>query len=619
MSQGPRPQLGCTVLGGGRAEFFVWAPRAGKVELHIVEPNERRIEMRPAGNGYYHLETVGIAPGNLYFFRLDDRAGRPDPASRLQPRGVHGPSAVVDPNFDWSDAGWRGLPLEDYLFYEIHVGAFTPEGTLDAIVERLDDLRDLGVTAIELMPLAQFPGTRNWGYDGVHPFAVQASYGGPHGLKRLVDACHRRGMAVVLDVVYNHLGPEGNYLSEFGPYFTDRYRTPWGDAINFDGPWSDEVRRYFIDNALAWITDFHIDALRLDAVHAIVDPSARPFLEELGARVDERAAELGRSVQVIAESDRNDARLVRKRELGGLGLDGSWNDDFHHAVHALLTGERSGYYLDFGSVADLAKAFQENFVYSGQYSAYRRRRHGNSARDIPARRFVVFAQNHDQVGNRMLGERLSALASFEDLKLAAGLTLLSPFLPLLFMGEEYGETAPFLYFVSHDDRDLIEAVRRGRREEFAAFGWPGPPPDPQDESTFLCSKIDWRLRSAPRHSTLYRFYGELVRLRRRLPALAAGDMEKLQAIAQEEEKTLVIHRSYGQSEALAAFHFGEGTARITLPAEPGAWEKELDSAEEQWLGSGSAAPARIESGRELAFVLAAKSFVVYKKTGTVQS
>jgi maltooligosyltrehalose trehalohydrolase len=619
MSQEPRPQLGCTVLGGGRAEFSVWAPRPGKVELHIVEPEERRIEMRPAGRGYHHVETEGVAPGSLYFFRVDDRADRPDPASRLQPLGVHGPSAVVDPHFDWGDAGWRGLSLEDYLFYEIHVGAFTPEGTLDAIVERLDDLRDLGVTAIELMPLAQFPGTRNWGYDGVQPFAVQSSYGGPQALKRLVDACHRRGMAVVLDVVYNHLGPEGNYLSEFGPYFTDRYRTPWGEAVNFDGPWSDEVRRYFIENALVWITDFHIDALRLDAVHAIVDPSARPFLEELGARVHERAAELVRLVHVIAESDRNDARLVREPGRGGLGLDGSWNDDFHHAVHALLTGERNGYYLDFGSVGDLAKAFQENFVYSGQYSAYRRRSHGNSARDIPASRFVVFAQNHDQVGNRMLGERLSALASFEDLKLAAGLTLFSPFLPLLFMGEEYGETAPFLYFVSHNDRDLIEAVRRGRREEFAAFGWPDAPPDPQSESTFFRSKIDWQLRSAPRHSTLCRFHRELIRLRQSLPALSARNTEKPRAIAREEEKTLTIFRSCGSSEAFLAFHFGAAPACIALPTEPGIWEKEIDSAEERWLGAGSSAPARIESGPQRTFTLAPKSFVVYKKTGAIQS
>ncbi|MDE3136016.1 MAG: malto-oligosyltrehalose trehalohydrolase [Acidobacteriota bacterium] len=619
MRQEPGPQLGCTVLGGGRAGFLVWAPRAEKVELHIAEPDERRIEMRAAGRGYHHVVAEDVAPGSLYFFRLDDRAERPDPASRLQPLGVHGPSAVVDPNFEWGDAGWRGLPLEDYLLYEIHVGAFTPEGTLDAIVERLDDLRDLGVTAIELMPLAQFPGTRNWGYDGVHPFAVQASYGGPRSLKRLVDACHRRAMAVALDVVYNHLGPEGNYLSEFGPYFTDRYRTPWGEAVNFDGPWSDEVRRYFIENALVWITDFHIDALRLDAVHAIVDPSARPFLEELGAPVHQRAAELGRRVQVFAESDRNDARLVRERDRGGLGLDGSWNDDFHHAVHALLTGERNGYYLDFGSVADLAKALHENFVFSGQYSAYRRRSHGNSASDIPASRFVVFAQNHDQVGNRMLGERLSTLVSFEHLKLAAGLTLLSPFLPLLFMGEEYGETAPFLYFVSHNDRDLIEAVRRGRREEFAAFGWSGAPPDPQAESTFLRSKIDWQLRSAPRNSALCQFHRELIRLRRSLPALGGRNAEKLQAIAQEEERALVISRSCGSSEAFLAFHFGGEATHIAVPAEPGVWEKEIDSADERWLGAGTAAPERFESGPRRTLTLAAKSFVVYKKVGAVQS
>ncbi len=614
MVKEPRGQLGCTVCAEGRVEFLVWAPRVESVQLHLIEPEERLIEMTAGERGYHHLTVEGVAPGSLYFFRPSGGPDRPDPASRFQPRGVHGPSAIVDPCFEWTDKGWQGLPLDEYLFYEIHVGTFTPEGTLDAIHTRLDELVDLGVTAIELMPLAQFPGTRNWGYDGVHPFAVQASYGGPEAMKRLVDACHARHLAVTLDVVYNHLGPEGNYLSEFGPYFTDRYRTPWGEAINYDGPWSDEVRRYFIENALTWITDFHVDALRLDAVHAIVDPSARPFLEELGACVHERAGRLGRRVQVIAESDRNDARLVRERECGGLGLDGVWNDDFHHAVHALLTRERTGYYVDFGSIGQLATAFNEHFIYSGEYSAYRGRRHGNFARDIPGRRFVVFSQNHDQVGNRMRGERLSALGSFDDLKLAAGLTLLSPFLPLLFMGEEYGEKAPFPYFVSHGDRDLIEAVRRGRRQEFAAFGWPGQPPDPQDEETFLRAKLDWQLRAAARHSTLCRFYRDLIRLRRRLPALADCSTENLRAIPQEEESALIVFRKRGESEVLMLFHFGSRPARVELPIASGVWQQEFNSAAEQWLG-GSTAPARLDAQRERTLETGPRSFLIYRKVG----
>jgi maltooligosyltrehalose trehalohydrolase len=605
--------VGCRFLGDGRVEFLVWAPRAEKVEVHVVEPGERMIPLRAGERGYHHAVAEGVEPGSLYFYRLGGTTDRPDPASRWQPRGVHGPSAVVDGRFEWTDADWKGLAREEYLLYEIHVGTFTREGTFDAILPRLDELKALGVTAIELMPVAEFPGSRNWGYDGVYPYAVQSSYGGPEALKRLVDACHARGLAVVLDVVYNHLGPEGNYLSEYGPYFTSRYRTPWGEAINFDGAASDEVRRYFIGNALDWITDYHVDGLRLDAVHAIVDPSARPFLEDLGLAVHQRAAKLGRRVQVMPESDRNDARLVRERERGGLGLDAVWNDDFHHALHTLLTGERAGYYLDFGSVGDLGKAFTEHFVYTGQYSAYRQRGHGNCAADVAASRFIVFAQNHDQVGNRMRGDRLSVLGTFEDAKLAAGVTLLSPYLPLLFMGEEYGETAPFLYFVSHGDRDLIEAVRRGRREEFAAFGWRDNPPDPQAESTFLRSRIDWELRSAPRHSTLCQFYGELIRLRRQVPALADLNTQNLRAVVSEKERALAVFRSAGRSEALAIFHFGDQAARLAVRGAEGAWRKELDSADKRWLGNGSAAPERLRIEGELMLTVSPKSLLVYTR------
>jgi maltooligosyltrehalose trehalohydrolase len=606
------PQLGCRILDRGGAEFLVWAPRAANVELRVVEPSEQRISMREARRGYFHAVVNGVAPGDLYCYRLDDRVERPDPASRLQPRGVHGPSAVTDLRFGWSDGDWKGLALEDYIFYEIHVGTFTPEGTFDGVGRRLDDLVELGVTAIELMPVGQFPGGRNWGYDGVYPFAAHASYGGPAGLQRLVDTCHRRGVAVALDVVYNHLGPEGNYLGDFGPYFTDRYRTPWGDAVNYDGAGSDDVRRYFIENALGWITDFHVDALRLDAVHAIVDNSATPFLEELSAAVHERAQTLGRRVQVIAESDRNDARLVRKRGRGGWGLDGVWNDDLHHAVHTLLTGERSGYYEDFGTVEDLGRAFTDRFAYSGQYSRFRRRRQGNFAGDIAPRRFVVFSQNHDQTGNRMLGERLSALGTLEDLKLAAGVVLLGPFLPLLFMGEEYGERAPFLYFTSHGDAALIEAVRRGRKQEFAAFEWRGEPADPQDEETFLRSKITWEAATSPEQRTLREFYREAIRLRRRTPAIAGKESETMEVSVQGGQKAVVLRRKSGTSEALAAFHFGERDEEIGLPTCSASWEKALDSAEPRWQGRGSAAPARIEASGEPAKVTAsARSVFVY--------
>jgi maltooligosyltrehalose trehalohydrolase len=368
MKQPLSPSLGATYLGDGRCRFRLWAPFAQTAAVRIVAPQERLIPMEPHERGYHEATVDGIEPGNLYIYRLDDGKDRPDPASRFQPRGVHGPSQVMDSSFPWEDDSWSGLPLEQYVIYELHAGTFTPEGTFDAIIAHLDRLKELGVTAIELMPVAQFPGDRNWGYDGVDLFAVQSSYGGPAGLKRLVNACHRHGLAVVLDVVYNHLGPEGNYLADFGPYFTDRYRTPWGQAINFDGPGSDEVRRFFIENALYWTTEFHIDGLRLDALHAVFDSSAQPFLEELAAVVHDEADRMGRRVYLFAESDRNDPRFVRSSDSGGYGLDAHWNDDFHHALYTLLTGEQTGYYQDFGKMEDLAKAFREGFIYSGQYS-----------------------------------------------------------------------------------------------------------------------------------------------------------------------------------------------------------------------------------------------------------
>ncbi len=595
--------LGATYLGEGRTEFLVWAPKVKAVDVHLLDSAERLLPLEKDERDYHHAIVENAVPGTRYSYRLDGGTERPDPASRFQPQGVHGPSEIVDPQFNWQDQDWSGLPIQEYIIYELHVGAFTPEGTLDAAIQQLEELKQLGITAIELMPLAQFPGSRNWGYDGVYPFAVQNSYGGPAALKRFVAACHRLGLAVILDVVHNHLGPEGNYVSDFAPYFTERYRTPWGSAFNLDGPYSDEVRRYLIENALTWIGDFHIDALRLDAIHAIVDPSARPFLEELGVAVHDQARRLNRQVCVIPESDRNDSRVITPRELGGYGLDAQWNDDFHHALHTLVTGETAGYYQDFGKLADLVKAYREGYVYSGQYSSYRRRRHGNSSAHLAPQQFVVFAQNHDQVGNRMLGDRLSQLVPFEALKVVAGAVLLSPFIPLLFMGEEYGETAPFLYFVSHSDADLIEATRKGRQHEFAAFRWQGEIPDPQAEATFLRSKLRRELRREAQHGALAEFYSELIRLRRNLPALARLGKEDLEIDGWEAEKVLLIRRGCEADQVLEIFNFATSSSTLPLPIPPGRWRKMLDSKETRWKGDGSTLPDEIESHGQLNLTL----------------
>lgn len=587
--------LGSTYLGEGRCRFSVWAPRAGSVELNVVVPTQRLIPMQSRPGGYFVLESENIEPGARYFYRLEGDSDRPDPASRFQPEGVHGPSEVIDPRFAWSDEHWRGLPLGSYILYELHPGTFSAEGTLAGVISHLDELKQLGITAIELMPVAQFPGTRNWGYDGVYPFAVQDSYGGPQQLKELVDASHARGLAVVLDVVYNHLGPEGNYLGQFGHYFTDRYRTPWGEAVNFDGPHSDHVRRYFIENALQWVRDYHIDALRLDAVHAIFDESARPFLQELAEAVHDEAERLHRRIYVIEESNKNDARHVRPTEIGGWGLDGVWNDDFHHSVHTLLTGEADGYYADFGRFDQLVKCYREGFVYTGEYSRYRGRRHGVSARDVPAQRFVISTQTHDQVGNRLHGDRLTALVSFEQLKVAAGLMLLSPYLPMLFMGEEYGEKAPFLYFVSHGDPDLVEAVRRGRQQEFASFQWQGSIPDPQAEDTFRRSLLNRRLQDEQQHQRLWQFYRELIRMRRTVPALAYSGKENMQVESWNASRAMFVRRWYGQSETACVFHLSDDGGRIEIPLPQGEWTKSIDSAETSWNGPGTAIDDCVES------------------------
>lgn len=605
-------ELGAVPLDDGRCRFRVWAPLSERVHLHITAPSDSLICMETRQCGY-HTAVVDVQPGARYRYRLADGREFPDPVSRYQPEGVHGPSEVIDTRFDWHDARWFGIPIENYIIYELHAGTFTPEGTFDAIIPHLDELAECGFTAIELMPVAQFPGTRNWGYDGVYPFAVQDSYGGPAGLKRFVDACHARDMAAILDVVYNHIGPEGNYLPQFAPYFTDRYKTPWGSALNFDDAHSDEVRHFFISNALQWIRDYHFDALRLDAVHAILDHSALNVLEELGDAVHGEGTFLNRRVYVIAESALNDTRVIRPSELGGYGLDAQWNDDFHHSLHTLLTREREGYYVDFGDFQHMAQAFSEGFVYSGRYSVTRGRRHGNSSRGIPPVKFVVFAQNHDQIGNRMMGERLGQLVSFEASKLASGAVLLSPFVPLFFMGDEYGETAPFQYFVSHSDPDLVAAVRKGRRAEFASFQWKGEPPDPQDENTFSRSKLKHSLKKEGCHRTLQEFHKELIRLRTSIPALYCLSKEKMDVISLEEDRVLAVRRWNGSSEILTIFNFSDEKKPLFQNIPYGIWRKRLDSSDMRWLGKGTAIPEVVDAGQVRSITLQPQEVVLFEK------
>ena len=577
-----RDRIGPHRLSDGSWEFLLWAPNARSVRLKLCSSKDDLIDMESLAQGYFRTNVAEVDDGAQYLYRLDDQRTLPDPASRFQPQGVHGPSQIVDTaSFHWTDWEWKGICLERSIFYELHVGTYTQEGTFDALIPRLAYLADLGITTIELMPIAQFPGSRNWGYDGVYAFAPQNSYGGPAELQRFVDAAHAHSLAVALDVVYNHLGPEGNYLSAFGPYFTDQYRTPWGQAINFDGHGSDDVRRFFIENALYWLEDYHLDALRLDAVHGIFDFSARHILAELKSSVAQLSVRLGRPLHLIAETDLNDARILHDPEHGGHGLDAQWSDDFHHSVHSLLTKEDRGYYSDFRGIQPLATTLNDGWYYQGQYSHFRQRHFGSSPRGLAASKFVAFTQNHDQIGNRAFGERLTALVDFESLKLAAGVNLLSPFMPLLFMGEEYGETAPFQYFTSHGDPDLVEAVRRGRREEFADFGWGEEVPDPQDEQTYHRSHLDHSLKKTGKHQTLFRFYQELIRIRRefRLGSAPSHTVREL-----GEHALLLLFNTRPKGLAIL-FNFDERPVALDAQGLEGNWIARLDSAAAVWSGS----------------------------------
>jgi maltooligosyltrehalose trehalohydrolase len=521
--------------------FRVWAPRPTRVELDLAGT---RTPMTADGGGWWRADVSGAGPGSDYAFVLDGGEPRPDPRSAWQPHGVHGPSRLVDHGaFRWTDGGWRGVPLAGAVLYELHVGTFTAEGTFDAAIERLDHLVDLGISAVELLPCNAFDGRWGWGYDGVAWYAVHEPYGGPDGLKRFVDACHARGLGVVMDVVYNHLGPAGNYLPEFGPYLTDAHTTPWGPAVNLDMPGSDEVRRYILDNALMWLRDYHVDGLRLDAVQAFVDERATHLLEELSAEVEELGAQLRKPLWLVAESDLNDPRVVTSREAGGYGIDGQWADDVHHALHANLTGETAGYYADFLGLPALAKVLSQVFLHDGDWSSFRGRSHGRPVpATIPGDRFVVYLQDHDQVGNRATGDRIAATLSDGLLMVGAALVLTSPYTPMLWMGEEWGARTPWQFFSDHAGA-LGEAVRRGRQAEFAAHGWATDDvPDPQAPATFEASKLDWKEPASERGARLLAWTRDLIALRRSRLELSDGRRLAVEVTYDEDARWIVVRR-----------------------------------------------------------------------------
>lgn len=624
-------KIGAYYLDYPNCTFTVWAPYSKEVFLNLIAPQKRVIPLEKTDDGHWTTTVKDLEPETLYYYQLDGGNERPDPASQYQPQGVHGPSQVINQqSFTWSDNSWSGQALEEMIMYELHVGTFTPEGTFEAIIPRLKDLKLLGVNAIELMPIAQFPGDthaeeslkyRNWGYDGVDLFAVQNSYGGPEKLKKLVNACHQEGISVILDVVYNHFGPEGNYVNQFGPYFTHAYNGDWGDAINFDGKYSDSVRNFFIQNALFWLETYHIDALRLDAAQAIYDSSAKHFLKSLAEEVEKTFAQSYKRY-LIAESDLNDGKLIRPVELGGYALDAQWGDDFHHALYGLLTGEQQGYYQDYGRAEHLAKAYRGNFVYDWQYAPHRKRFHGAPVTDRSPSQFVVCIQNHDQVANCLPGDRLSMRTSFENLKLAAGALILSPSIPLLFMGEEYAEERPFAYFVSHSDRDLIEAVRQGRKKEFADFHLEQEGQDPEAIETFTMCKLQWEKRQEGKHQVIWTFHQTLIQIRRELPLLTKSKPvlidevhpARLQIdVNSDNEQKLVWWSRWDDSQkviCLMNFNDQQSTFPSILPS-GSSWQKIINSADEKWLGKGSLLPDKITAETKL--TLSPQSFALYKQ------
>ncbi|RAJ27287.1 malto-oligosyltrehalose trehalohydrolase [Pedobacter cryoconitis] len=586
------------------AAVKVWAPKATQV---AIQTGELLLELTPDLFGYWSLPTALIKPGDRYEFILDNDQRLADPASLSQPDGVHGSSLAIDTRYNWTDADWENIPLQDYIFYEIHTGTFSHDGTFKGIADHLDHLVNLGITAIELMPVASFPGKRNWGYDGVFPFSVQESYGGAAGLQQLVDLCHQKGLAVVLDVVYNHVGPEGNYLDAFGPYFTDKYKTPWGNAINFDDQGSDGVRNYFIENVLMWFRDFHIDALRLDAVHAIKDFGALHILEEIRCHTSFLLEKTGRKHYLIAECDLNDPRYITPIDENGFGMNAQWVDEFHHALRVTAGEPAKGYYKDFSGIQHLAKSYTDAYVYTGMYSVVREKTFGRMPIGKSADHFVVFSQNHDQTGNRMLGERTSKLFSFEMYKLMAGAVLFSPFLPLLFMGEEWGETNPFLYFVDHSDPKLIAQVRKGRKEEFAAMFDQGETPDPQDEATFNQSRLNWELIGEHRHACIFSYYQQLIFLRKKYLSSAAHKAPEVRVLA--AQNCLLLERKCADPTQLVwcVLNFSTQQFVLDIPDHIVILKELVNSASSTWLGPGE--PATEDLTHQI--IVPSESFIAY--------
>lgn len=591
-------KIGVNFDTGGNAEIRLWAPLIKHAAVRIN--SSLTFDLEQHTSGYWTLHTTMLQPGDTYIFIIDGKE-LPDPASLSQPEGVHGPSQAVDLNsFNWIDDNWQNPKLIDYIVYELHTGTFSPEANFEGVIRKIDYLLDLGITAIEIMPVAQFPGERNWGYDGVFPFSVQHSYGGFDGLRQLVNICHQKGIAVVLDVVYNHLGPEGNYLASFAPYFTEKYKTPWGNAVNYDDAWCDGVREYFIENALMWFRDFHIDALRIDAVHAIKDFSPKHILKEIKEEVDKLKAETGRHYHLLVECDLNDTRYINPLNEDGYGMDAQWMDEFHHALRVTAGQERNGYYSDFSGISDLAKSYIDAYVYTGQYSPQRFKHFGMQT-DNPGHQFIVFSQNHDQVGNRMLGERTGMLLSFEMQKLLVAAVMVSPYIPLLFMGEEWSAKTPFLYFVSHTNEELIQAVQKGRREEFKEFHTNGEPPDPQSENTFKRSILNWHELRKQQPQAMLRYYKALINLKKSNPVLKSHDRESLSVKYNERAKTLQLLRFNDEQQVLCMMNFSKEPQQADF-FDIADGQVLFHSADRQWLGPG-----------EMEDMLAPESITIYSR------
>ncbi len=582
--------------------FTIWAPEKETMFLHIIHPEDRKIEMIKDEKGYFTVEVKEAKAGWRYYYRPNDEKDVADVASYYQPEDTLGPSEIFDhAAFRWNDAHWKGVPLQDMVFYEIHVGTFTDESTFEAIIPYLDDIIATGINAIELMPVCQFSGSRNWGYDGTYPYAVHLSYGGPQGLKKFVDACHQRGIAVFLDVVYNHVGPEGNNFAEFAPYFTDRYKAPWGTAINFDGEYSDGVKEYFSDNPVFWFEQYHIDGLRVDAVHEMYDRNAINIWQVMYEKIRLHEQKAGRRLYMTAESDFNSPRVTKHPDGGGMGFDAQWLDDFHHILYVIIDPKGKNRYGDYSTMEQLAKVYADGFVHSGEYVGFRKRAHGASSAGVPGYNFIVFNMNHDQVGNRIKGERLSMLVSFEKQKLAAAALMLSPYIPLLFMGEEYGEDTPFYFFISHHNKEAVKGVQEGRRKEFEKFGLKEGEnfPDPAADETFNACKLQWNKRKEGKYNIMLEWNKLLIAVRRTNNVLHNFNKSNVVAFPLGEEG-LVVHRQTddGRVHLFCCFNFSGKEITYTLPPYTTQWQKLLDSKEKQWMWDEEAAPQPELTGNE---------------------